>query len=57
MVITAICAGLGVGVYKKYSAGDLSWKVAGLWAGAVGMFAVGDYYLSKWLFRNKYPKK
>ena len=57
VVITAICAGLGVGVWKKYSAGDLSWKIAGLWAGAVGVFAVGDYYLSQYLFRNKYPKK
>ncbi len=57
VVITVMCAVLGMGVYKKYSAGDLSWKVAGLWAGAVGVFAVGDYYLSMYLFRNKYPKK
>lgn len=38
---------LGVGAYKKYSAGDLSWKVVGAWTGVVGLFAAGDYYLSQ----------
>jgi hypothetical protein len=35
------------GAYKKYSAGELNWKVAGIWAGIIGLFAVGDYYLSQ----------
>jgi len=48
---------LGFGAYRKYSAGELSWKVAGAWGGIIGLFCVGDYYLSQWLFKNKYPRK
>ena len=35
------------GAYKQNQEGKLDWKVAGLWAGAVGLFGAGDYYLSK----------
>lgn len=38
---------LGVGAYQKYTAGQLTGKVVGIWAGVVGVFAVGDYYLSQ----------
>ena len=44
LLITAVGAGLGVGAYKK---GSPSWKVAGLWTGAVGVFTVADYFVSK----------
>lgn len=40
-------AALGYGAYKKYSEGTLDWKVAGITAGAVGAFAVADYYASQ----------
>lgn len=40
---------LGIGAYRKYTAGELTWKIAGLWAGAVGLFAAGDYYLSQYV--------
>ncbi|KAG6997711.1 hypothetical protein G7Y79_00038g074700 [Physcia stellaris] len=48
---------LGVGAYNKHVKGELDWGVVGLAAGAVGVLAVGDYYLTQWLFKNKYPKK
>ncbi|KAL8939887.1 MAG: hypothetical protein Q9216_003108 [Gyalolechia sp. 2 TL-2023] len=48
---------LGFNAYQKYAQGELSWKLAGITAAAVGAFAVGDYYLSQYLFQNKYPKK
>lgn len=38
---------LGVGAYRKYMAQELTWKVVGAWAGVVGLFAVGDYYVSQ----------
>lgn len=38
---------LGVGAYKKYVREELTWKVFGAWAGVVGLFAVGDYYVSQ----------
>lgn len=38
---------LGVGAYRKYAAHELTWKVVGAWTGVVGLFAVGDYYVSK----------
>ncbi|KAL8712049.1 MAG: hypothetical protein Q9220_003745 [cf. Caloplaca sp. 1 TL-2023] len=47
---------LGVAGYQKYAKGELSWQLAGIAAGAVSVFAVGDYYLSQYLFQNKYPK-
>ena len=37
----------GWGAYKKYTAGELTWKVAGAWAGIVGLFAAGNYYISQ----------
>jgi hypothetical protein len=40
-------AALGFGAYKRYSEGTLDWKVAGITAGAVGAFAVVDYYASQ----------
>ncbi|KAI9844179.1 MAG: hypothetical protein M1837_005779 [Sclerophora amabilis] len=46
LVVTGLSAALGFGAYKKYAAGELSWKVAGAWAGVVGLFAAGDYYVS-----------
>lgn len=47
VAIAALGGLLGFGAYRKYSAGELTWKVAGAWAGVVGLFAVGDYYVSQ----------
>ena len=49
VVIAALSAALGFGAYRKYAAGELTWKVAGAWAGVVGLFAAGDYYLSQYV--------
>jgi cobalamin biosynthesis Mg chelatase CobN len=47
VAVAALGGLLGFGAYKKYNAHELTWKVAGAWAGVVGLFAVGDYYLSQ----------
>lgn len=47
VLIVAGGAALGYGAYTKHVAGELDWKIAGLWAGAVGAVAIGDYYLSQ----------
>jgi hypothetical protein len=41
--------GLGLGwfAYKKYSAGEFNWRLGGIMAGAVGLFAAADIYVSK----------
>jgi cation transport ATPase len=57
VVVAALSAALGFGAYRKYAAGQLTWKVVGAWAGVIGLFAAGDFYLSQYLFRNRYPKK
>ncbi|RDW69305.1 hypothetical protein BP6252_08325 [Coleophoma cylindrospora] len=57
IAIVGLSAGLGFGAYRKYAAGELTWKVVGAWTGLVGLFAAGDYYLSQYLFKNKYPPK
>lgn len=46
VTIAALGGLLGFGAYRKYTAGELTWKVAGLWAGAVGLFGVADYFVS-----------
>jgi len=57
VAVIALSAGLGFGAYRKYVNGDLTWKVVGAWGGLVGLFAAGDYYLSQYLFKNKYPER
>ena len=47
VLIVAGSAALGYGAYTKHMAGELDWKLAGIWAGAVGAVAIGDYYLSQ----------
>lgn len=47
VALAAIAAGLGFGAYRKHVAGELTWKIAGLWAGAVAAFGVGDFYFSQ----------
>ncbi|KAF2736706.1 hypothetical protein EJ04DRAFT_533441 [Polyplosphaeria fusca] len=48
---------LGVGAYRKWAKDELTWKVVGAWAGVVGLFAVGDYYVSQYFFQKYPPKK
>jgi len=57
VAVVGLSAALGFGAYRKYAAGELTWKVVGAWAGIVGLFATGDYFLSSYLFKNKYPRK
>lgn len=47
VAVVALSAGLGFGAYRKYINGELTWKVIGAWTGLVGLFAAGDFYLSK----------
>jgi hypothetical protein len=46
IAVVALSAGLGFGAYRKYANGELTWKVAGSWAGVIGLFVAADYYLS-----------
>lgn len=47
LAVVALGLGLGFGAYKKYTAGQLTWKVVAAWTGVVGLFATGDYFLSQ----------
>ena len=47
IAVLAIGSALGFGAYRKYAAGELTWRVVGVGAGVVGLFAAADYYLSK----------
>lgn len=49
VIAAAVSAGLGYGAYRKHTEGKLSWEVAGIWAGAVGLFAGVDYFVSKYV--------
>jgi len=55
ILIAAAGATLGFGAYRKHVHGTLTWKLIGLWSGAVGAVGFVDYFVSKWLFQNKYP--
>jgi len=53
----AVVAGvLGIGAYRKYARGELTGKVVAAWLGVVGLFGVGDYYVSQYFFK-RYPPK
>jgi len=56
VVIAALGALLGTGAYRMHKANTLTWNVVGAWTGAVGLFAVGDYFVSQYFFK-KYPPK
>ena len=45
-VIALGTAALGLGAYQKYSEGKLDWPLVGTVAGAVGAFAVADFFVS-----------
>ena len=47
VLIVAGSAALGYGAYTKHIKGELDWQLAAITAGAVGVLAVGDYYLSQ----------
>jgi hypothetical protein len=47
IAVVVLSAGLGFGAYRKYAAGELTWKVVAGWTAVVGLFAAGDYYLSQ----------
>ena len=47
VIVGAGSATLGFMAYQKYAAGELSWKLAGITAGAVSVFSIGDYYASQ----------
>lgn len=49
VVIASLGGILGFGAYRKYAEGSLTWRVAGIWAGAVGLFGVADYYVSQYV--------
>ncbi|MCJ1319128.1 hypothetical protein MMC15_004461 [Xylographa vitiligo] len=56
LIIGLGSAFVGFGAYKKYQAGELNWQVGGFWAGAIGLFALGDYYMSQWIpFQEQIP--
>ena len=46
IAVVGLSAALGFGAYRKYAAGELTWKVVGAWAGVVGLFAAGNFYVS-----------
>lgn len=47
VAVLALGGALGFGAYRKYEAGELTWKVAATWGGIVGAFALGDYFVSR----------
>lgn len=47
VVVAALGVLLGSGAYRMHKAGTLTWNVIGAWTGAVGAFAVGDYFVSQ----------
>jgi hypothetical protein len=47
----AIVGGIvGFGAYRQYARGELTGKVVAAWAAALGLFGVGDYYVSQYVW-------
>lgn len=47
VIVAVLGVALGWGAYRKYSAGQLNWRLAGAWAGAVSLFAAADFFVSQ----------
>ncbi|KJX98830.1 hypothetical protein TI39_contig387g00011, partial [Zymoseptoria brevis] len=56
VALTVLAGVLSIGAYRMHKANTLTWNVVGAWAGALGVFAVGDYYVSQYFFQ-RYPTK
>ncbi|KAH9880332.1 hypothetical protein IAQ61_000623 [Plenodomus lingam] len=54
--LAVVSAVLGVGAYRKYSQGQLTGKLVAAWAGVIGLFGVGDYFVSQYFFKRNPPK-
>ncbi|KAG9199144.1 hypothetical protein G6514_008973 [Epicoccum nigrum] len=54
--LAVVAAALSFGAYRKHSRGELTGKVVAAWAGVVGLFGLGDYYVSQYFFK-RYPPK
>ncbi|XP_014554370.1 hypothetical protein COCVIDRAFT_105123 [Bipolaris victoriae FI3] len=53
----AIVGGIvGFGAYRQYARGELTGKVVAAWAAAIGLFGVGDYYVSQYFFKRNPPQ-
>lgn len=52
VAIAGLAALLGTGAYRAHKSNTLTWNVVGAWAGVVGLFAVGDYYVSQYFFKK-----
>lgn len=39
---------LGVAAYRKYKVGELSWRVFGIWSGAVAAVTAVDIFATRW---------
>lgn len=50
VIAAAVSAGLGYGAYRKHTEGKLSWELASVWAGAIGLFAGVDWFVSKYVY-------
>lgn len=45
--LAVVASALGFGAYRKYTRGELTGKVVAAWAGVIGLFGIGDYYVSQ----------
>lgn len=49
VTVAAVSAVLGFIGFKKHQAGQLSWKVVGVWSAFVAAFGTADYFLSRFV--------
>lgn len=49
ITVAAVSAVLGFTGFRKHQAGQLSWKVVGVWSGFVAAFGTADYFLSRFV--------
>lgn len=49
VIVAAVSAVLGFTGFKKHQAGQLSWKVVGVWSAFVAAFGTADYFVSRFV--------
>jgi hypothetical protein len=55
--LAVVASVLGIGAYRKYAQGQLTGKLVAAWVGVIGLFGVGDYYVSQYVYLERLHKR
>ncbi|KAI1005034.1 hypothetical protein K3495_g3182 [Podosphaera aphanis] len=49
IALAMLSMGLGIGAYRRFGSGELTWRVVGIWTGVVGGLCIVDLCFLRWI--------